>query len=165
MSLSDLPLTVPLVLSDSDRIPRSIPRDRTYVTTDAYIRDLLVYHDMKLRYQPNAAISGNVEATHTDQNSPLPPGFLTTVTNENLNKHTHWFRASLNYPRVTDNLFMDHLQPRLAPSQVEGNECTQFQEILASYWTMEMSLFIDQKFLDRKAYLKDLRAQDEDQGR
>ncbi|KAK5230864.1 hypothetical protein LTR72_000043 [Exophiala xenobiotica] len=94
-----------------------------------------------------------------DQLSTLKPGFCTRTMKDALEKATHWFWAALNHPRVTYNLFLDHLQPRLAPTQLEGDDCIQFQQILAPYWAPNPSGFIDQKLADRQKYLEDLRAQ------
>ena len=260
MSLSNRPLTLQLPLLESDGIPTRILRDRTYSTTDTYIRDLLHCHDMKLRYQPNAirdkddaegqmavltimralpssftldrlrhgpfchvwtdphasnmCVNRNYEITclfdlewisilpmealsppfwlsgyavdelngerkklyddvcaefveileqeDKGQHSTLEPGFCTTIMKDTLEKNAHWFWATLNHPRVTYNLFLDHLQPRLAPTQLEGDECIQFQRILAPYWTSNASEFVNQKLLDREMYLEDLRAQHRD---
>ncbi len=54
ISLTNRPLIARLPLLESEGVPTNIPRDRTYSTTDSYIRDLLRCHDMKLKYQPNA---------------------------------------------------------------------------------------------------------------
>lgn len=54
MSLDNRPLTMQRPLLESSGIPVSIPRGRTYITTDSYICDLLDCHDMKLRQQPNS---------------------------------------------------------------------------------------------------------------
>lgn len=54
MSLDNRPLTMQRPLLESRGIPVSIPRGRTYITTDSYICDLLDCHDMKLRQQPNS---------------------------------------------------------------------------------------------------------------
>ncbi|KEF50800.1 uncharacterized protein A1O9_13148 [Exophiala aquamarina CBS 119918] len=257
ISLSNRPLTIQLPLLESSGIPTSIPHDRTYVTTDSYIRDILKCHDMKLRYQPNAvpdeseaesqmavltmmrALSPNFTMDHLqsgpfchiwtdcdpsnilvneryditclfdlewipvlpietlsppfwlsgypvdglggekrkhydamcvdfldifgqeddDQSSPPKPGFYTKIMKDALEKATHWFWASLNHSRVTYNLFLEHLQPRLAPTHSAGVDCIQFHRILAPYWTLNASGFIDAKITDHKNYLKDLRTQ------
>ncbi|KAL2433586.1 hypothetical protein ABEF95_007067 [Exophiala dermatitidis] len=256
ISLNNRPLTIPLCLLESSGIPLGIPRDRIYITTDSYIRDLLHCHDMKLRYQPNAvrneydaegqmAVLTIMRALHShftmdhlregpfchiwtdchasnifvnqryditcipdlkwiavlpvealsppfwlsgyevdelreekkqhyeemcteflnvfsrednDSLSTLKAGVCTKVMKDALEKATPWFWATLNHPRVTYNLFLDHLQPRLAPTQLEGNECIQFQRILAPYWTPNASAFVEQKVLDRQNYLETLRA-------
>ncbi|KIW83173.1 hypothetical protein Z517_02418 [Fonsecaea pedrosoi CBS 271.37] len=255
--LSNRPLTIQLSLLESSGIPMSIPRDRTYVSTDSYIRDILKCHDMKLRYQPNAipdeseaesqmavltimrALSPNFTMDHLqsgpfchiwtdchpsnilvnqryditclfdlewipvlpietlsppfwlsgypvdglggekrkhydtmcedfldifgqeddDQYSPLKPRFYTKIMKDALEKATHWFWASLNHPRVTYNLFLEHLQPQLAPTHSAGVDCIQFHRILAPYWTLNASGFIDAKITDHKNYLEDLRTQ------
>lgn len=94
-----------------------------------------------------------------EDNDQPKPGFYTTIMGDALEKATHWFWAALNHPRVTYNLFLDHLQPRLAPTQLEGDDCIRFQQILAPYWAPHTSRFIEQKLIDRQNYLKDLRAQ------
>lgn len=82
----------------------------------------------------------------------------TTIMKTVLEKGTNWFWASLNHPRATCNLFFDHLQPRLAPAQLDGEGCIQFQQILAQYWTWNAPAFIDHKVRERESYLKELRA-------
>jgi hypothetical protein len=39
---------------ENEHIPVEIPRDLTYSTADAYINDILAFHDSRLRHQPNA---------------------------------------------------------------------------------------------------------------
>lgn len=257
MSLSNRPLTMQLPLLESSGIPVSIPRGRTYITTDSYIRDLLDCHDLKLRHQPNSVrdnydaegqmavltvmrallsaftldrlrygpfchvwtdchasnifvnqryditcipdlewisilpletlsppfwLSGHavdeleeeeekghydemcMEFLHifgqedSDQVFTQTPGFCTEVMKDALEKATNWFWAALNHPRVTYNLFLDHIQPRVAPSQMKGDECIQFQRILAPYWAPNASEFINKKLKDRQNYLEVLRA-------
>lgn len=256
ISLSNRPLTIQLSLLESSGIPTSIPRDRTYDTTDSYIRDVLKCHDMKLRHQPNAipdqseaesqmavltimrALSPNFTIDHlqsgpfcpvwtdcspsnifvnpsyeitclvdpewihvlpietlsppfwlsgypvdglgganrkhydamcldfldifqqedNDENSSTTPGFYTTIMKGALEEGTHWFWASLNHCRVTYNLFLDHLQPRLAPTHSAGEDCIKFHDILARYWTPKASEFIEAKITEHKNYLEELRA-------
>lgn len=93
-----------------------------------------------------------------DQVLTQTPAFCTEVMKDSLEKATHWFWAALNRPRVTYNLFLDHLQPRFAPTQLTGDECIQFQRILAPYWGPNASGFISQKLIDRQNYLEVLRA-------
>jgi len=94
-----------------------------------------------------------------EDNDQLNPGFHTTIMKVALDKATHWFWAALNHPRATYNPFLDHLQPRVAPTQVDGDECIQFQRILGLYWAPHAPTFIKQPLADRQTYLKDLRAQ------
>lgn len=54
MSLNNRPLTARLPLFKCEGIPTDIPRGQCYSVTDSYIRDLLKYHNIKLKYQPNA---------------------------------------------------------------------------------------------------------------
>ena len=253
VTLSNRPLTSQLVLHESQGIPTEIPRHRCYQTTDAYIRDLLRCHDLKLMHQPNAvdnkndaeaqmallttmrAISSHftleslregpfgyiwtddhqsnifvdsqykvtylpdlewfcsmpldmqrppfwlsgyevdeVEDRNRDvydtmceeflsvferedsRPSLLGSGFLTKVMRDAHKRNAHWFWASLHHPRVTYNLFLDHLQPRLAPYHLERMQAIQFQETLAPYWIENAPAFIDQKLHDREKYLEQL---------
>lgn len=92
------------------------------------------------------------------QHSRPGSGFCTRVMRSALKKNTHWFWASLNQPRATYNLFLDHLQPRFAPTHLEEEKSIQFQRILAPYWTEDSDKFIDQKVLDRQDYLDQLKS-------
>jgi hypothetical protein len=90
--------------------------------------------------------------------SILDAGFCTNVLERTLKKNTHWFWASLNQPRATYNLFLDHLQPLFAPEHLEEEGSIQFQRILAPYWIPDANRFIDQKVRDREGYLNLLRS-------
>lgn len=93
-----------------------------------------------------------------NQLSSLGPGFYTRVMRDALDQKTHWFIASLNEPRATYNFFLDHLQPRFAPSHSQEEEAILFQRILAPYWTLHASDFIKRKVSDRENYLVELRS-------
>ncbi|KAJ9644797.1 uncharacterized protein PV06_08292 [Exophiala oligosperma] len=76
-----------------------------------------------------------------------------------LAKDIHFFWASLHHPRATYNLFLDHLQPRFAPEHLEEEGSIQFQRIVARYWIEDSVSFVEQKVLDRRVYLEQLRSQ------
>ncbi|KAJ0419658.1 hypothetical protein BJY00DRAFT_324220 [Aspergillus carlsbadensis] len=57
LTLTNRPLTVMIHEAQNEGIPIDIPRDLTYTSVDAYVRDLLGLHDTRLRHQPNAANS------------------------------------------------------------------------------------------------------------
>lgn len=57
VSLTNRPLTKGLAMLENAGIPTEIPRDYCYLTTDAYLLDLLHCHDQRLIHQPNAANS------------------------------------------------------------------------------------------------------------
>ena len=98
------------------------------------------------------------------QYSVLGSGFCTKVLRNALEKNTHWFWASLNQPRATYNLFLDHLQPLFAPEHLDEDESIRFQHILAPYWIEDANRFIGQKLLDKEGYLNTLRSQYKDVG-
>ncbi|PLB43859.1 hypothetical protein P170DRAFT_369672, partial [Aspergillus steynii IBT 23096] len=52
--LKNRPLTLRLQHLENQSVPTSIDRDLTYCSTDAYLLDLLAYHDSYLRYSPNS---------------------------------------------------------------------------------------------------------------
>ncbi|KAI9743717.1 MAG: hypothetical protein M1818_003033 [Claussenomyces sp. TS43310] len=54
LSLSNRPLTLRLQQLENEGIPTNIKRDLTYSTTEAYLLDLLAYHDSRIRHQPNS---------------------------------------------------------------------------------------------------------------
>ncbi|PWY68987.1 hypothetical protein BO94DRAFT_560856 [Aspergillus sclerotioniger CBS 115572] len=54
IKLTNRPLTLRLQHLENESIPTSIGRDLTYSTTDAYLLDLLVCHDSRLRHAPNS---------------------------------------------------------------------------------------------------------------
>ncbi|KAF2802979.1 uncharacterized protein BDZ99DRAFT_454275 [Mytilinidion resinicola] len=56
LSLTNRPLTCTLQQLENYNIPTEIPRNLTYVTTDAYLLDLLACHDNRIRYMPNSIL-------------------------------------------------------------------------------------------------------------
>lgn len=72
--------------------------------------------------------------------------------------NAHWFWASLNNPRATYNLFLEHLQPSLAPWHLEEDGSIQSQRTVAPYWIKDATGFIEKKLLDLEVYKKDLRS-------
>ncbi|KAK2757372.1 hypothetical protein FQN54_004887 [Arachnomyces sp. PD_36] len=54
LSLTNRPLTVRLHCLENEGVPTNIDRNLTYSTTDAYLHDLLGYHDSRIRHQPNS---------------------------------------------------------------------------------------------------------------
>ena len=54
IQLKNRPLTLRLQHLENQSVPTSIDKDLTYRSTDAYLLDLLEYHDSYLRYSPNS---------------------------------------------------------------------------------------------------------------
>ncbi|KAK2865300.1 hypothetical protein FQN49_003716 [Arthroderma sp. PD_2] len=54
--LTNRPLTLRLHQFENEGIPTNIDRGTTYTTADSYYRDVLAYHDNRIRYQPNSII-------------------------------------------------------------------------------------------------------------
>lgn len=54
LCLLNRPLTLRLQHLENEGIPTNIDRNLTYSTTDAYLLDLLLYHDSRIRNQPNS---------------------------------------------------------------------------------------------------------------
>jgi len=54
LSLTNRPLTCTVQQLENLGIPTDIPRDLTYSTVDAYLSDILAYHDNRIRYMPNS---------------------------------------------------------------------------------------------------------------
>ncbi|EEP81184.1 predicted protein [Uncinocarpus reesii 1704] len=54
LTLSNRPLTLEIMDSESQQIPVDIPRDMTYSSVNAYVLDCLSFHDNRLHFQPNA---------------------------------------------------------------------------------------------------------------
>ncbi|EXJ82347.1 hypothetical protein A1O3_06160 [Capronia epimyces CBS 606.96] len=98
------------------------------------------------------------EDNSTERDSCLEPGFCTAVMKSALERKTHWYWSSLNEPRGMYNLFMEHIQPLFAPSHSEGEQACWFQEILAPYWSLAASAFVQDKVRQREYYLKKLEA-------
>lgn len=57
LKLRNRPLTLEIQGLENESIPVDIPRDFTYSTADAYINDILAFHESRLRHQPNAVNS------------------------------------------------------------------------------------------------------------
>ena len=89
--------------------------------------------------------------------SSLGRGFFTRVMRTALIKDTHWLVTSLNERRGTHNLFLKHLQPHFAPAHTEGEDAVHFQEIMAPYWTLNATRFINHKLWQKEHYLAELR--------
>lgn len=54
LTLSNRPLTLRLHHLENEGVPTNIEKNLTYSTTEAYLLDLLAYHDSRIRYQPNS---------------------------------------------------------------------------------------------------------------
>lgn len=54
LSLSNRPLTLEIHGLENEKIPVDIPREATYSTADSYIHDMLMFHESRLYFQPNA---------------------------------------------------------------------------------------------------------------
>ncbi|EAS32274.3 uncharacterized protein CIMG_03298 [Coccidioides immitis RS] len=54
LKLTNRPLTLEIQDLENEHIPVDIPREFTYSTVDAYINDILAFHESRLRHQPNA---------------------------------------------------------------------------------------------------------------
>ncbi|KKK20159.1 hypothetical protein P175DRAFT_0433956 [Aspergillus ochraceoroseus IBT 24754] len=59
LSLSNRPLTLEILQLENEHIPVDMPQNTTHSTVDAYINDILAFHESRLRHQPNAV--NNVE--------------------------------------------------------------------------------------------------------
>ncbi|KAL1886819.1 hypothetical protein Plec18167_000754 [Paecilomyces lecythidis] len=57
LCLDNRPLTLMLHDLENENIPVDMPRDRTFSTVDSYVNNLLMCHDNRLRFQPNAVKS------------------------------------------------------------------------------------------------------------
>ncbi|GAD91599.1 predicted protein [Paecilomyces variotii No. 5] len=57
LRLANRPLTLMLHDLENQNIPVDMPRDRTFSTVDSYVNSLLICHDNRLRFQPNAVKS------------------------------------------------------------------------------------------------------------
>lgn len=54
LRLRNRPLTLEIQQLENEQIPVDIPRDFTYSTVDAYVNDILAFHESRLRHQLNA---------------------------------------------------------------------------------------------------------------
>ncbi|KAE8402894.1 hypothetical protein BDV37DRAFT_272458 [Aspergillus pseudonomiae] len=54
LRLSNRPLTLEIQDLENEHVPVDIPRDFTYSSVDAYINDILAFHESRLRHQLNA---------------------------------------------------------------------------------------------------------------
>lgn len=75
-----------------------------------------------------------------------------------LDKGSHWYFAALRNPRIAYGIFVQLLQPRFAPEQLEGQKCIDFQEIVAPYWCPDSSEFLKRKMEQNRRYTTLLRA-------
>ncbi|OJD12427.1 hypothetical protein AJ78_06978 [Emergomyces pasteurianus Ep9510] len=68
LRLSNRPLTVMLQSLENENIPTEMPKNRTFASVDAYVNSLLICHDNRLTFQPNAV---NDEADCVSQMAAL----------------------------------------------------------------------------------------------
>ncbi|KAK2767839.1 hypothetical protein FQN54_004000 [Arachnomyces sp. PD_36] len=54
LQLTNRPLTLEIEKLENQEIPTNMSRDYTYSTVNSYIMDILLSHDNRLRYEPNA---------------------------------------------------------------------------------------------------------------
>lgn len=57
LSVTNRPFTLEICQLENGKIPLEMPRDTTYSRTDTYVRDVLSFHDNRLRYQLNGVTS------------------------------------------------------------------------------------------------------------
>ena len=57
VSLTNRPLSIVIPEAENDSCPPIVNRNYTYSCVEPYILDLFKYHDNRIRYQPNSAIS------------------------------------------------------------------------------------------------------------
>lgn len=87
----------------------------------------------------------------------------TGIMRRALERRTHWCMATLNEPKGMYNMFLEHIQPLYAPShQSERELAIKFQEIVAPYWKVNHTDFINAKLRQREEYLNELRWKFED---
>ncbi|EAS36823.3 uncharacterized protein CIMG_02177 [Coccidioides immitis RS] len=68
LCLANRPLTIMLQDLENEHIPVEMPKDRTFTSVDAYVNSLLLCHDNRLAFQPNAV---NDEADCVSQMTAL----------------------------------------------------------------------------------------------
>ena len=88
----------------------------------------------------------------------LQPGLYTQVMRSALEKQSHWYLAALKEPRAAYEIFLEHLQPHLAPEQCSGIQHVNFQDIMSQYWVVNTPGFVQWKMVERQDYLTRLRA-------
>ncbi|GLA68231.1 hypothetical protein AtubIFM55763_003300 [Aspergillus tubingensis] len=54
LTLTNRPLTLEIHQLENEHIPVDMPQKITYSTVDAYVNDILAFHESRLRHQPNA---------------------------------------------------------------------------------------------------------------
>ncbi|UNI23400.1 hypothetical protein JDV02_009222 [Purpureocillium takamizusanense] len=59
VTLTNRPLSCSVMILENDGAPRTMVRDETYSCTDAFVSDMLTFHDHRFLSQPNAIYSEN----------------------------------------------------------------------------------------------------------
>ncbi|OAQ79337.1 hypothetical protein VFPFJ_09823 [Purpureocillium lilacinum] len=59
VTLANRPLSCSVMILDNDGAARTMSRDETFGCTDAFVSDMLIFHDNRLLSQPNAVYSGD----------------------------------------------------------------------------------------------------------
>lgn len=80
---------------------------------------------------------------------------LLAVLKRGLNMGTFWYSLALTSPTALFSLFYDHIQPRFARSHKEDPA---FYRINVSYWSTNVSRFLEAKLKDKEQY--DIRLQE-----
>lgn len=87
----------------------------------------------------------------------LQSGLYSRVMRVALEKQSHWYFAALKEPRAAYEIFVEHLQPHLAPAHTQGVLHADWQDIASQYWTVNTSEFVERKMAERERYLIQLR--------
>ncbi len=59
VTLANRPLSCSVMILDNDGAARTMSRDEAFGCTDAFVSDMLIFHDNRLLSQPNAVYSGD----------------------------------------------------------------------------------------------------------
>lgn len=103
LRLSNRPLTLRLHQLENGGIPTNIDRGLTYSAADAYYRDILSFHDSRIRYQPNSmgdADDGRAQMARLTMMRALLPHF----SDVKLREGPFFYRLTDLHP---SNIFVD----------------------------------------------------------
>ncbi|TPX21579.1 hypothetical protein DIZ76_015538 [Coccidioides immitis] len=66
-----------------------------------------------------------------------------------------WYFSALNWPKGLCNLFFEQIQPMFA--RCSDKACTDFEEVVTSYWAADAAKLIDSKLKEKESYGEKLR--------
>lgn len=98
-----------------------------------------------------------LEEDNEGENLWIRPRDYAQAMRDSLRRKQHWYLTAVKIPRIAYSLFLHKIQPRFAPSHSE-EDAGIFQDVVARYWSVNTTGFVEQKRRDWNDYLGQLRS-------